>query len=143
MIDELFIYALSVYALFHVAGRSDLFAKPRNWALRSLPGYLTYPLSCAFCFTIWTGIAFTGLVWLVTGYLSLSHLTLLAAPATNLIVDLVVRVLLKRADPAPVLLTGSPASQQNSLTFTVNANPSIWTVPSISTGGNTQPPAST
>lgn len=94
--EELIIYALAVYALFHVAARSDLLTRPRAWVVRTLPGWLTYPLGCAFCFAWWS-------TWVlgILGIASLNVVTLCAAPVVNLILDLVVCAL-RRANEPPV-----------------------------------------
>ncbi len=125
--ESLILYALAVYFLFHVAARSDLLTRPRAWVTRTLPGWLTYPLGCAFCFTWWS-------TWVlgILGITSLNVVTLCAAPVVNLILDLVVCGL-RRANEPPVIASS-----------TTTARGSIWSEPSITLyGDGVQIPEST
>ncbi len=89
-----FVYCLSVYWLYHLLSRADLLSRPRNWFIQTAPKWLSYPLSCAFCFTFHFG-------WIVgvVGLVQLSLLTLCAAPVFNMAVDLVIRGLIRWNEP--------------------------------------------
>lgn len=102
--DFLIIAALIIYATYHVASRSDIFKDLRDWARCSLPKWMTYPLSCCFCWTVHCCWISTLLAWFWTGYLSLSIGYLLAVPVINLVLDLVVQHLIRLNSP-PVIIT--------------------------------------
>lgn len=129
MIESLLVYALSVYALFHVVGRSDLLAKPRAWALRVLPAKVTYPISCAFCFTIWTSLFLAALMWVLTGFVFASHLSLLAAPVINLLVDLLVKALERAANGSPTAYPTSQTVTSTTSSHTFSISPSACPPP--------------
>lgn len=114
MPDALLTWALTVYCAFHVLGRSDILRRPREWAQQHLPRKLTYPLTCAFCFAFWCGLALTAVASLYTGTLILSASILFAAPVFNMVLDLAVRALLKVNEPPLLTVT----------------TPSVWTGPS-------------
>lgn len=114
MLSFLIVYALIIYWLFHVIARSDILAHPRAWVLRTLPAKLTYPLSCSFCFTIWTGILLT-----VTGVVGFSPTVLFAAPVVNLVLDLCVRAFIRANEPS-VLLTPLASETTTSSSCTGN-----------------------
>ncbi len=98
MLEALLIYSLACYMVYHVVGQSDLLAKPRAWVLRTLPGWLTYPLSCALCFTFWLTLAGN-----LSGFVQTDLIVLFAAPVVNMVLDLVVRWLVRANEP-PVCL---------------------------------------
>lgn len=97
--DFLIIAALIIYFTYHVASRSDIFKDLRDWARCSLPKWMTYPLSCCFCWTFHCCWVSTLLAWFWTGYLSLSIGYLLAIPVINLVLDLVVQHLIRLNSP--------------------------------------------
>ncbi len=115
MLEALLIYALCCYLVYHVLARSDLLAKPRAWAFRSLSGWLTYPLTCALCATWWLGVAGS-----VVGFISAPFWMLLAAPVVNMVLDLIVRLLIRANEP-PVMGEGSTGI-------------STWRAPSVFVG---------
>lgn len=102
MLESLIIFALSVYWLFHVLTRSDLTARPRAWVLSWAPAWLAYISTCAFCFTSWVAL---GLV--LIGAINWTLAALCAAPVVNMVLDLVVRTLIRANEP-PVLEPTKP-----------------------------------
>lgn len=91
--------------VYHVLSRADILAKPRTWVLRTFPGWLTYPLSCSLCFTFWTSVALG-----ILGIVPLGVVTLLVAPVINLVLDLVVKALIRANEP-PVIGEGKTVTQ--------------------------------
>ncbi len=127
MIDALIIYALSCYMVYYVVGQSDLLATPRAWVLRTLPGWLTYPLSCSLCFTFWLSLALT-----LTGVVYMGALTLLAAPVVNLLLDMGVKALIRANEP-PVIAEGKTiTSGDQSITAWRGGDVMIGTVGPVS-----------
>lgn len=127
MPDALLTWALTVYCAFHVLGRSDLLRRPREWAQRRLPRKLTYPLTCAFCFAFWCGLALTAAASLYMGTPILSATILFAVPIFNMVLDLAVRALLKANEPPMLAVTTATASADNSCRFGPVSIPSVWT----------------
>lgn len=82
-------YALAVYFVYHLVAKADLLAAPRGWALRVLPSWLTYPLSCPYCFTTHASVGLTLLAWFATGVLTIRLDLLMAAPVVNYLIGLV------------------------------------------------------
>lgn len=146
MLDTLIVHTLACYALYHIASRSDVLRRPRQWVLRTLPGSLTYPLNCAFCWTVWLGLLTTVALWLGTGMLILSPTILLAAPALNLVTDLVVKWLLKALEP-PLLCVPqySTTSGGTQATITLGSTPNQGSIsiPTVWTPGLNQPQGTT
>lgn len=88
--DSILIYALTIYFWFHLVSQSDLFARPRAWWVKTVPGWISYPTSCAFCFTWWSGVLLTLLSCLDTGVLWIDTSVLFVAPVINHLVSLLV-----------------------------------------------------
>lgn len=105
MIDLLLTYCLCVYLLFHVWNRSDLTHKARNWMARHAPGWFTYATSCALCATWWISLT----LW-VFGIMGLGIITVLAAPVINLVLDLVVRTLIRANEPPLICVSSQPST---------------------------------
>lgn len=101
----LIVYSLVIYSLFHILSRSDLLNRPRTWAVRVLPGWMTYVLNCPFCMTFHAGWIFPLIGLLFTGTLALSVTYLLAAPVVNLVLDQVIQALFRHNAP-PMLDAG-------------------------------------
>ncbi len=114
MLDAVILYSLAIYMVFHVASRSDILAKPRGWVLRTLPGWLVYPLSCGLCFTFWLT-----LVGNLLGFVRVDLIVLFAAPVVNMVLDLVVRALIRANEP-PVCL---PAMLESRSLYAVCGGP--------------------
>src|SRR4051812_32749036 len=108
--ESLILWCLGVYFVFHVLARSDILVRPRNWLVKVLPSWMTYPLGCAFCFSFHVGWMVTLLVLITTGWFILDFARLLVAPVINLIVDLCVRALM-RANETPVVTTTVSTTQ--------------------------------
>ncbi len=100
MLEALLIYSLACYMVYHVVGQSDLLSKPRAWVLRTFPGWLTYPLSCSLCFTFWLT-----LMGNLFGFVQMDLVVLFAAPVVNMVLDLIVRALIRANEP-PVMGEG-------------------------------------
>lgn len=92
---DVLIYALSVYWTFQLASRAELFNRPRAWLLNRLHPMLAKPFSCAFCWSWWVGVVFILGLWLSKGVLVISTPVLLATPVINMVLDLVVRSLIR------------------------------------------------
>lgn len=114
-------YALAVYLLYHLASRADIFNVPRKWVIKMLPSWVTYPLNCALCFTFWISVILTCFVWIYAGILTLSASILMAAPVLNMVLDMVVRALIRLNEPPPVSV---------STTVTTGNIPTLWFAPS-------------
>ncbi len=97
MVDALIIYSLATYMVYYVVGQSDLLAASRAWVSRKLPGWLIYPLGCSLCFAWWLT-----LVLGVLGFVALNVLTLFAAPVVNLVLDLIVKALIRANEPSVI-----------------------------------------
>ena len=95
----LIIVALVIYFSYHVASRSDIFKGLRDWVNRCFPAWMTYPLSCCFCWTFHCVWLSTLLNWFWTGHLSLSIGYLFAIPVINFVLDLVVQHLIRSNSP--------------------------------------------
>ncbi len=110
MIEQLIIFSLSVYWLFHVLSRSDILAKPRELAARHAPKWLTYIFHCAFCFTWWVAIGLTLAQWVMSGWMVINLVIIFGAPVVNMMLDLVVKALIRANEPPPIgegkILTG-------------------------------------
>ena len=132
---SLIVFCLSVYFLFHVLSRSDLLNRPREWAYKTLPSWVTYVLGCAFCFTWWAALfaSFIGAIpWAAT--------YLFAAPVVNLLVDQVLQMLL-RANTTVFLVSSSEAvTGVNSASATFTWNPPAE--PTITAVADATPPTS-
>jgi hypothetical protein len=107
---SLIVFSLSVYFLYHLLSRSDLLRRPREWAYKVLPGWVTYVISCAFCFTWWVSLfaTFIGAVPLTAAYL-------LAAPVVNLLVDQVLQWLFRTNEPPMFICSPTGTSFATSL----------------------------
>lgn len=112
MLESLFIYTVGVYFFYHLLSRSDLLEKPRTGLIKILPKWFTYPLSCCFCFTFWSGWFVFILQWVTTGLFVISPTMLLAAPVINFVLDLVVRALI-RVNEQPILISAGDALKVN------------------------------
>lgn len=127
--EALILWTLGVYFLFHVLARADLLARPRNWLVKVLPTWMTYPLGCAFCFSWWTAVFTTALVLVTSGWFILDLARLLAAPVINLIVDLCVRALMRANEPP--LIEVKPSVQEGDRTVRSTASSNVhafdWT----------------
>lgn len=121
MLEALLIYSLSLYLVYHVVSRSDLLTKPRAWAFRMLPGWLTYPLTCALCATWWMGIAGS-----IVGLIVAPWWMLLAAPVVNMVLDLIVKALM-RANESPVMGEGKTVTSGDQ-SITTWSGPTVVTV---------------
>lgn len=84
----LIVYTLTVYFIYHVVARSDLLARPRQWLVARLPGWLAYPLECAFCLSWWIGASLTAGAMVTTGTLSIDPVILCAAPVLCYLIGL-------------------------------------------------------
>ncbi len=127
MLDHLLTYALTVYLSYHVASRSELLRRPREWARAHLPRKLTYPLQCSLCWSWWCGLAITVALWLSSGILMLSASILFAAPVFNMVLDLAVRALIKANEPQALALSSNTASGcNNSSGAAVVSIPTMW-----------------
>ncbi len=100
--EALLIHCLFIYWLFHVLTRSDLLATPRAWFLLVMPKWVGYVATCAFCFTFHTAWIYMVLQMVLTGWLVFQPLYLFAAPVINMVLDLVVRALIRINEP-PVM----------------------------------------
>lgn len=108
----LVLYCLAVYLLFHLACCADLFARPRAWAFKTFPSWLTYPLQCALCFTFWVTLGGILATHYLGFYVEGEWTALFCAPVVNMLVDLYVRVYRAALD-----------TQQATLRFLANAQP--------------------
>jgi hypothetical protein len=97
--ETLILYSLSVYWLYHILSRADILKRPRAWAQRVLPSWLSYPLTCAFCFTWWVGVVSTLVVMVWAGVIVFSPIHLFAAPVVCYVLDLVVQGLIRYNTP--------------------------------------------
>ncbi len=102
MLVAVILYSLAVYFAFHLASRADILAKPRAWVFRKLPSWLVYPLTCAFCFTFWLTLGSN-----LLGFIATDLIVLLAAPVVNMVLDLIVRALIRANEP-PLVKVESP-----------------------------------
>lgn len=100
MLEATLLYALALYLVFHVASRAEILSKPRGWVLRVCPGWLTYPLGCALCFSWWLALVLN-----VLDIVPVSLMVFLAVPVVNMVLDLMVRALIRANEP-PVLGEG-------------------------------------
>jgi len=116
MIDALIIYSLSIYWLFHILSKSEIMRAARELFNRTMPSWMIYISQCAFCFTSWAGILVMIGMSLWYGGIVVP-LYLLAGPVFNLVLDLLVRVLLKTIEP-PIIITSSSSGGGN-YTYTV------------------------
>lgn len=105
MFTNLIIYCLSIYFFFHLFGRSDIAAPLRCGLSKVLPSGLIYIGQCAFCFTFWVGLVVSVVVSFFAGLVVIPYF-LFAAPVLNLVLDLVVKALL-RANSTTASLTAS------------------------------------
>lgn len=103
--ETLIFPALFIYFIFHVLTRSDLCAPARALAKPFAPQWLIYVFGCALCFSFWSGVAYT--IWTVvtTGLLIFFPILLFAVPVFNMVLDLVVKALIRANEP-PTLPSG-------------------------------------
>lgn len=94
MFSNLIIYCLSIYFFFHLFGRSDIAASLRCGLNKILPSGILYIGQCAFCFTFWVGLVVSVVISFFAGLVFIPYF-LFAAPVLNLVLDLVVRALLR------------------------------------------------
>lgn len=108
--ETLIFPALFVYFLYHVLTRSDLCAPARAWAKPFAPQWLVYIASCPLCFSFWAGVGYT--IWTVvtTGFLIFFPILLLAVPVFNMVLDLVVKALIRANEP-PVIGEGKTVTE--------------------------------
>src|ERR1035437_4730536 len=99
---NLLIFSLTIYFFFHIWTRSDLIARPREWILSHVPQWLAFLVTCSFCFTFHVAWLGTIALWILTGNLFFSPAILFAAPVINLVLNLVVKVLIRENEP-PVI----------------------------------------
>lgn len=99
MLSELIVYCLVLYFVFHVLNRASFTARLRGWIARAWPQPVAYATTCAFCWTFHWGWVLMVLKLLFTGTLSVALLSLCAAPVVNLVLDLLVKALLKVNEP--------------------------------------------
>lgn len=79
---ELVYLSLTLFFVFYMLNYSDILASLRAAVIPVLPKWISYPLSCALCFTFWTMGALC-FFWL--GFVP----ALFAAPPAVLFLDLV------------------------------------------------------
>lgn len=107
--EAIIAYSLFVYFWYHLLGKSDILARPRARVIALVGPHLSYPLSCGFCFTFWSGLALlVSPVYVPVGALAM----LFVAPVLNLVLDLVVRKMRQDAEP-PVLPNAWERSERN------------------------------
>ena len=56
LLEAIQLYSLSLFFLFYLLNYGKLLSKPRAWCAKSLPAFVRYPFSCAFCFSWWIGL---------------------------------------------------------------------------------------
>ncbi len=119
---DLLVYCAALYLLFHVWNRSDLTRKARNWVARHAPGWFTYASQCSLCATWWVSIT----LW-VLGIAECDLVTILAAPVINLVLDLVVRALIRANEPPLICVSSQPSvtTTTGSVTITGTAGSNI------------------
>lgn len=125
MIESIVIWSLLTYFVFHVVSRSDLCAKPRAWAFRTLPGWLSYPITCPLCFTFHASWLASLLVFMWSGVLLVNLAMWFGAPVINMVVDLCVRVL-RRADEPPLIEVKPPGPGVGVVGEASHAQPFDW-----------------
>lgn len=121
MLDHLIVFALSVYWLYHLLTRSDLTATLRAWVLSWAPGWLAYIGTCVFCFTFHVALLLT-----LLGVINASIVALCAAPVVNMVLDMVVRWLIRANEP-PVMGEGQTVTQGDQSITT-------WRAPNVIVG---------
>jgi hypothetical protein len=125
--QQLVVYALSVYLTYHLASRADLLNGVRAWVRRVLPARTVYPLDCPLCWAFWVGV-----VAYVLGLAPSLAVALMATPVICLVVDLLVRHLLRLNEP-PTIVGSIPSCwtappYQSPLTYTTTLGAS-WSYP--------------
>lgn len=106
---DLLAYTLVLYFAYYVLGRTRICRRPREWAQRVLPWWVTYPLGCPLCFGWWMGVILMTGRLLFTGWLVLDWVALFAAPILLLILDEAVRAL-ERVNTPPVIAGATSVS---------------------------------
>lgn len=92
-------YSIIVFFWWYVICQSDLLARPRGWARKVLPRWITYVGSCPLCWTFWAGVLLTVITMFETGFLILVSNVLFVAPVINLIIGLIVSALKRLNEP--------------------------------------------
>lgn len=127
--DDLLIYSLGVFFFYHLVAHSDLLKSPREWAIRVLPSWMTYPLSCPFCATWWIT------VFLCIISLQFLPVFLLCAPVINYVIGLTTDALKLYLQPPRVTQSEGPSTASLIIDRAVSTmRQSI--IDSIKAGGN-------
>ncbi len=103
--ETLIFPALFIYFLYHVLTRSDLCAPARAWGRLFAPQWLVYIWHCPLCFSFWTSVGYTLWTMVTTGFLIFFPILLFAVPVFNMVLDLVVKALIRVNEP-PVIGEG-------------------------------------
>ena len=126
MFESLFFYGLVLYFFFHICGRSDLLAKPRNWLFKTFPWWVTYPLGCCFCFSWWANLVLGLAFYVLAGVVMLSPGNLFVVPVLNMVFDLLVRKLMVANEP--------PVMGEGKTIWDGSTGISTWRSPSVFVG---------
>lgn len=137
MASDLLVYCLLLYFPFHILNRASFATRLKGRIARVMPSGVAYATGCAFCWTWWIGVMITVGKLLSTGVLTISPLSLMAAPVLNLLLDLAIRALIKANEP-PLLTVQSVTTNgaANTVVGTATSNlspgqlvciPSMWT----------------